>query len=134
MIDALLQKNILPDWLIRIGIRRLLRQRLAEEESNDNGAKVRRFAEELRQQPIAVNTADGLVNLSVEHLTDAEKHFGLLRMPTCLVLDDRNSEPLIDFLESLKVQDLRIVQSDRLNTHVDDVVSVLKAKLAASLA
>ena len=30
MIDILLEKNLLPDWLIRTGIRRLLRQRLAE--------------------------------------------------------------------------------------------------------
>jgi cyclopropane-fatty-acyl-phospholipid synthase len=31
MIDALLEKNLLPDWLIRIGIRRLLAQRLRDE-------------------------------------------------------------------------------------------------------
>ena len=58
MIDALLKKNLLPDWLIRIGIRRLLRQRLAEEDSSDNNDKVRAFAEELRHLPIAVNTAE----------------------------------------------------------------------------
>ena len=58
MIDALLQKNLLPDWLIRLGIRRLLRQRLREEASVDNEAKLRRFAEELRGQPIAINTAE----------------------------------------------------------------------------
>ena len=58
MIDRLLTKNLLPDWLIRIGIRRLLRQRLRDEDSRDNDAKVRRFADELRQQPIAVNTTE----------------------------------------------------------------------------
>src|SRR6185312_11072949 len=58
MIDALLKKDLLPDWLIRIGIRRLLRQRLEEEESDDNEGKVRRFAEELKTQPIAINTAE----------------------------------------------------------------------------
>ena len=31
MIDSLLEKNLLPDWLIRVGIRRLLAQRLREE-------------------------------------------------------------------------------------------------------
>jgi cyclopropane-fatty-acyl-phospholipid synthase len=31
MIDSLLEKNLLPDWLIRIGIRRLLAQRIREE-------------------------------------------------------------------------------------------------------
>ena len=30
-LDAILARNLLPDWLIRIGIRRLLRERLAEE-------------------------------------------------------------------------------------------------------
>jgi len=30
-LDRLLEKNSLPDWLIRIGIRRLLRERLREE-------------------------------------------------------------------------------------------------------
>ncbi|MEO6995380.1 MAG: cyclopropane-fatty-acyl-phospholipid synthase family protein [Lacunisphaera sp.] len=58
MIDALLKKDLLPDWLIRIGIRRLLRERLHDEESTDNASKVRLFAEALRQQPIAVNTAE----------------------------------------------------------------------------
>ena len=52
MIDALLKKDLLPDWLIRIGIRRLLRERLQDEESTDNATKVRLFAEELRQLPI----------------------------------------------------------------------------------
>lgn len=32
MIDSLLEKNLLPDWLVRIGIRRLLAQRIREEE------------------------------------------------------------------------------------------------------
>ncbi len=58
MIDALLKKNLLPDWLIRIGIRRLLRLRLQEEESTDHATKARLFAEELRQRPIAVNTSE----------------------------------------------------------------------------
>ena len=31
MIDTLLEKNLLPDWLVRLGIRRLLAQRLREE-------------------------------------------------------------------------------------------------------
>ena len=31
MLDSLLEKNLLPDWLIRIGIRRLLAQRLRDE-------------------------------------------------------------------------------------------------------
>ena len=37
MIDALLKKNLLPDWLVRIGIRRLLAQRIREESAAGNG-------------------------------------------------------------------------------------------------
>ena len=31
MIEALIEKNLLPDWLVRLGIRRLLASRLREE-------------------------------------------------------------------------------------------------------
>ena len=58
MIDYLLEKNLLPDPLIRFGIRRLLRQRLREEASADPAARLQRFAADLRTQPIAVNTAE----------------------------------------------------------------------------
>ena len=58
MIDALLERNVLPDWLIRLGIRRLLRERLREEKSADNEARLRDYAARLRGQPIAVNTAE----------------------------------------------------------------------------
>jgi len=58
MIDILLEKNLLPDWLIRTGIRRLLRQRLAEIERPDAAAQVTKFATALRALPIAVNTAE----------------------------------------------------------------------------
>ncbi len=58
MIDYLLEKNLLPDALLRFGIRRLLRQRLREEASADPAARLQRFAADLRTQPIAVNTAE----------------------------------------------------------------------------
>jgi cyclopropane-fatty-acyl-phospholipid synthase len=58
MIDVLLERDLLPDWLIRLGIRRLLRQRLREEASAANETKVRHFAAELRTMPIAINTAE----------------------------------------------------------------------------
>jgi cyclopropane-fatty-acyl-phospholipid synthase len=58
MIDSLLEKNLLPDWLIRIGIRRLLRQRLHEIDRPDPAARVAQFAESLRTMPIAINTAE----------------------------------------------------------------------------
>ncbi len=58
MIDALLEKDLLPDGLIRLGIRRLLRQRLAEIEHPSPEIQVAQFAEALRARPIAVNTAE----------------------------------------------------------------------------
>ncbi len=36
MIDSLLEKNLLPDWLLRIGIRRLLAQRIKDESARYN--------------------------------------------------------------------------------------------------
>jgi cyclopropane-fatty-acyl-phospholipid synthase len=58
MTDALLARDLLPDWLIRFGIRRLLRQRLREIEHPSPATQVTQFAEGLRGQPIAINTAD----------------------------------------------------------------------------
>ena len=57
----LLEKNLLPDWLIRAGIRRLLAVRLRDE--NKGGIEKQKqhlmaFVEELKQSPIAVHTAD----------------------------------------------------------------------------
>lgn len=52
MIDSLLEKNLLPDWLVRIGIRRLLAQRIRDEtkrydrESYVQDLKTRNLAEQ----------------------------------------------------------------------------------------
>jgi len=58
MIDQLLQKDLLPDWLIRLGIRRLLRRRLREIDHASPATQVAEFAAALRAMPIAVNTAE----------------------------------------------------------------------------
>ncbi|MES1168328.1 MAG: cyclopropane-fatty-acyl-phospholipid synthase family protein, partial [Oleiharenicola lentus] len=58
MINSLLEKDLLPDWLIRVGIRRLLRQRLREIDHPAPAAQLDRFAESLRTMPIAINTAE----------------------------------------------------------------------------
>ena len=58
-IDRLLEKNLLPDWLIRIGIQRLLRERLSEENRGDAAAQqahLLKLVEELKQSPIAIDT------------------------------------------------------------------------------
>jgi cyclopropane-fatty-acyl-phospholipid synthase len=61
MISTLLEKNIIPDFLIRIGIRRLLAQRLLEE-TKANAYEQQKHLMELiaflKASPIAVNTHD----------------------------------------------------------------------------
>lgn len=57
----LLEWDMLPDFLVRFGIRRLLRARLSEEDRGDPEAQQRhlmRLIERLRQSPIAINTAE----------------------------------------------------------------------------
>lgn len=61
MIDSLLEKNLLPDCLIRVGIRRLLRQRLKEEDMGNPERQQQRlmsFIDELKQSPIALHTRE----------------------------------------------------------------------------
>ena len=59
MIDQLLERNLLPDALIRFGVRRLLRQRLHEERQSNTElqqARLSAFIERLKKSPIAVKT------------------------------------------------------------------------------
>ncbi len=54
MIDSLLEKNLLPDWLIRIGIRRLLAQRIREESTRYDRAA---YVADLKTRALAEQTA-----------------------------------------------------------------------------
>jgi len=56
MIDALLERNLLPDWLVRIGIRRLLARRIREESAGDPGARLGAYVDDLKRRPIAEDT------------------------------------------------------------------------------
>jgi len=59
MIDTLLERDLLPDFAIRKGIRHLLRQRLKDEFVGDEAARRRHldlYAEDLRTRPIAEQT------------------------------------------------------------------------------
>ena len=59
MIDQLLATNLVPDFLIRIGIRSLLAQKLREENHGDcesNQAALMAHVEGLRESPIAIET------------------------------------------------------------------------------
>jgi cyclopropane-fatty-acyl-phospholipid synthase len=54
MIDALLEKNLLPDRLIRIGIRRLLAQRIRDEAARHDADA---YVADLKTRPLAEQTA-----------------------------------------------------------------------------
>jgi cyclopropane-fatty-acyl-phospholipid synthase len=57
----LLERDLLPDFLVRFGIRRLLKARLDEERGSSLEARRRQLMKliaRLRQSPIAINTAD----------------------------------------------------------------------------
>ena len=57
MIDALLEKNVLPDWLVRVGIRRLLAQRIREESSGgEPRVPLEEYVHDLKHRPIAEDT------------------------------------------------------------------------------
>ena len=58
---TLLERDLLPDWLIRHGIRRLLAQRLREEDKGNveaQQAHFMRFVADLKQSPVAVATRE----------------------------------------------------------------------------
>jgi cyclopropane-fatty-acyl-phospholipid synthase len=58
-LDNLLERDLLPDWLIRIGIRRLLRQRLHEEDrggAERQQAHLLEFVRQLKASPVAIAT------------------------------------------------------------------------------
>jgi cyclopropane-fatty-acyl-phospholipid synthase len=57
----LLERGLLPDFLVRFGIRRLLRARLAEEHrgsAEDQQQQLMRLISRLRQSPVAINMAE----------------------------------------------------------------------------
>jgi len=60
MIDLLLTRDVIPDPMIRFGIRQLLRQRIREESTGDVESqqdRLRLLIDGLRESPIAIETA-----------------------------------------------------------------------------
>jgi cyclopropane-fatty-acyl-phospholipid synthase len=58
---SLLELDLLPDWLIRVGIRRLLAQRLRDEDKGNVEAQQRHYmqlVEQLRRSPVAIATRE----------------------------------------------------------------------------
>ncbi len=59
--DSLLEQDKVPDFLIRTGIRRLLKQRLQDEDkgiTEKQQQHLMQLVEDLKNSPIAVNTTD----------------------------------------------------------------------------
>ncbi len=52
--DSILERDLIPDWLIRVGIRRLLAERLREESSPEGQRRRGHFLAGLRESPIAL--------------------------------------------------------------------------------
>jgi cyclopropane-fatty-acyl-phospholipid synthase len=54
----LCERGLVPDVLARVGMRRLLAQRLADERAGDAAGRYRALVRELRQSPVAIHTQD----------------------------------------------------------------------------
>jgi len=76
MLDALLEKDLLPDWLVRVGIRRLLAQRIREETAPTEPARQARmlgYVADLKTRPIAEDTgAEEMLSFATSAIRDAE--------------------------------------------------------------
>jgi cyclopropane-fatty-acyl-phospholipid synthase len=73
----LLERDLLPDSVIRTGIRRLLEARLGEEDKGDPEAQqahLMRFVEELRRSPVAIATREA----NEQHYELPSAFFGLV--------------------------------------------------------
>jgi cyclopropane-fatty-acyl-phospholipid synthase len=61
IVDRLLERDLLPEWLIRRGVRRLLAERLRSERAESEEAQLARrnaLVADLRRSPIALHTAE----------------------------------------------------------------------------
>jgi len=73
MIDQLLSYNLLPDFVIRTGIKHLLKQRLDELATYPKDATLQ-FKQQIENAPIALNTQDA----NDQHYEVPEKFYGLV--------------------------------------------------------
>jgi cyclopropane-fatty-acyl-phospholipid synthase len=75
--SGLLEKDLLPDFIIRYGIRKLLAQRLKDEDKGNPQAQQEHcmeLIEELKSLPIAINTADA----NIQHYEVPTEFFQLV--------------------------------------------------------
>ncbi len=91
----LLERDLLPDWLVRVGIRRLLAQRLREEDKGSpelQQAHLMRLIEQLKREPVAIETAAA----NAQHYEVPARFFELvlgkhLKYSSALWLDGRRT-------------------------------------------
>ena len=112
---SLLERDLLPDWLIRAGIRRLLAQRLREEDKGNVEAQqqhLMQLVEELRRSPVAIATREaneqhyelpcGFFELVLgKHLKYSSCHYG----PGVHTLDEAEAEMLALTCERARLRD-----------------------------
>ena len=75
--EPILDRNLVPDWALRRGVRRLLRERLAEEDEGEperQQQRLMRFVGELKRSPIAIHTTDA----NRQHYEVPAEFFGLV--------------------------------------------------------
>jgi cyclopropane-fatty-acyl-phospholipid synthase len=102
----LLERDLLPDSVIRTGIRRLLEARLREEDKGDPEAQqahLMRFVEELRRSPVAIATREA----NEQHYELPSAFFGLvlgrhLKYSSCYF------EPGVTALDEAEAEMLRL--------------------------
>jgi cyclopropane-fatty-acyl-phospholipid synthase len=112
---SLLERDLLPDWLIRAGIRRLLAQRLRDEDKGNVEAQqqhLMQLVEELRRSPVAIATREANeqhYELPCEffelvlgkHLKYSSCHYG----PGVSSLDEAEAEMLALTCERARLRD-----------------------------
>ena len=113
MIDTLLEKDVLPDWLLRIGIRRLLARRLRDEASDeDPKLRLAAYAHDLKHRAVAEDTAAA----NAEHYELPTRFFRLclghrLKYSGCLFpsghesLDQAEEAMLALYVERARISD-----------------------------
>jgi cyclopropane-fatty-acyl-phospholipid synthase len=109
MIDTLLEKDLVPDALIRIGIRRLLAQRLREETARYDRAA---YVADLKRRPLAEQTAAAneqhyeVPTAFFQHCLGARlKYSGCLYPTGAETLDDAEVHMLALYVERARLLD-----------------------------
>ncbi len=115
----LLERGLLPDFLVRYGIRRLLKARLLEEDQGNPEAQqahLMKLITRLRQSPVAINTGDAnqqhyeVPSAFFQHVLGPH-----LKYSCCYYADDRDSLGEAEArMLSLTAERARLADGDRI--------------------